>query len=89
MTLPEQGTSAADAYLCAAFRPPAKARSITRIVPHAQQEVVHHMLLLGVPWLRSSHRSWEQQGCRLAVNARCRHVPSQDKMVKLWRHIYA
>jgi hypothetical protein len=47
MTMPEKGTIAADAYLCAAFRPPSDARSIVRIVPHASQDAVHHMLLLG------------------------------------------
>lgn len=47
MRMPGNDTSEADAYLCAAFEPPAGAKSLLSIIPHASKDVVHHILLLG------------------------------------------
>jgi hypothetical protein len=45
--LPDYEVDHADAYVCVAVKLPDDVKSIVSIVPHAQQSVVHHMLLFG------------------------------------------
>jgi hypothetical protein len=45
--IPEYAVDEEDTYLCVAVKLPAEAKSIVSIVPHANQTIVHHMLLFG------------------------------------------